>query len=420
MKTYIINSLKNTQRESQYLDYTSIIKSHEWVVFNGNNSNIEKLLFVDNKRVLVSNLGKSSYSQWEYIKTSTSITIGNDDSKYFLKIIVCNDDIIVLNIDSTNKYCFLLNSKSETLCNADFEAIQWYLIRKCGVDILSNEQRSLWIEEENRRQKETNRIEQDVRENRIKLFKWLIIVGILFFITTIIIGLIRKHKEFNLTHPTIHVTEKKNRVAVDLGLSVLWATCNIGANSPEEFGNYYGWGEPTGTDVFNHDSHSELLKRFPKREPTSWGAVPPPPHSIINTTYDMAKYNWGNGWRMPTKQEAQELIDRCRIVFTELNNRKVVKIIGPNGNCIYMPSAGFLSGFQGNLELNGDEYDEYSIFIYTGELFIDVSYSDNGDNKAAYLFIGDYWKTDHIKIKDKRLDAMDRCYLLPVRAVKDK
>ena len=142
------------------------------MVLNDDNSNVEKLLFVDDKRVLVSNNGKSSYSQWEYIKTNASLTIGKGDSKYLLSIIVCNNDIIVLNIDSTNNYCSLINTKSETLRNANFETIQWYLIRKIGVDILSDEQRDLWIEEERIKQSETIRIKQEVRENRKELFKW--------------------------------------------------------------------------------------------------------------------------------------------------------------------------------------------------------------------------------------------------------
>lgn len=411
MKTYLINSLINIKKTNRSFDYISIIKSHEWVVLNDDNSNVEKLLFVDDKRVLVSNNGKSSYSQWEYIKTNASLTIGKGDSKYLLSIIVCNNDIIVLNIDSTNNYCFFINTKSETLRNANFETIQWYLIRKIGVDILSDEQRALWIEEERIKQSETIRIKQEVRENRKELFKWLKIIGAITLLIVLTVESIKTFKVYKLTHPKIHITEDKNKVAVDLGLSVKWASCNIGANSPDDFGNYYGWGEPTGTDVFYHETHGDLLKRFPQRESHT-----SPPSSIINTPNDIAKQNWGNGWRMPTKQEVQELIDKCEFVFTKLNNRKVVKIIGPNGNCIFLPSAGFLSGFQGNLELDGDEYDEYSIFLYSGELYSDYSY----DNEAACLFIGDYWETDHIKKKVKRIDAKDRCYLLPVRAVKDK
>ena len=96
MKTYLINSLINIKKNNQSFDYISIIKSHEWVVLNDDNSTVEKLLFVDDKRVLVSNNGKSSYSQWEYIKTNASLTIGKGDSKYLLSIIVCNNDIIVL------------------------------------------------------------------------------------------------------------------------------------------------------------------------------------------------------------------------------------------------------------------------------------------------------------------------------------
>lgn len=68
-----------------------------------------------------------------------------------------------------------------------------------------------------------------------------------------------------------------------------WATCNIGANKPEEYGNYYGWGEPTGTDVFDDSEPVDKLnKRFPARADRFL-----PPYSIINTSRDIANYNWG-------------------------------------------------------------------------------------------------------------------------------
>lgn len=79
------------------------------------------------------------------------------------------------------------------------------------------------------------------------------------------------------------------------------ATCNIGANKPEEYGNYYGWGEPTGTDVFGHDSEpvGMLIKRFPLRENETF-----PPYSIINTSKDIAKHNWGGKWRNAYKKRS--------------------------------------------------------------------------------------------------------------------
>lgn len=71
--------------------------------------------------------------------------------------------------------------------------------------------------------------------------------------------------------------------AVDLGLSVKWATCNIGTTKPEYFGNYYGWGDPTGKKTSANTNY------YPNSNP---------PTDIKNTKYDIAYNNWGKSWRM--------------------------------------------------------------------------------------------------------------------------
>ena len=112
MKTYLINTLKNISTINRSLDFISTIKTSEWIVFNEDKTNIEKFLFVDDENVYASVNGKTSYFKWRYIKVNASLVIDDDINKYLLKVIVCNEDIIVLNIDSTNNYSFLINSKS--------------------------------------------------------------------------------------------------------------------------------------------------------------------------------------------------------------------------------------------------------------------------------------------------------------------
>ena len=84
---------------------------------------------------------------------------------------------------------------------------------------------------------------------------------------------------------------------VDLGLSVKWATYNVGANSPEEYGNYYAWGETTTKTSYTEENCSTYGK--------SIGSI------AGNSTYDVARALWGGGWRLPTKEEFEELRDRC-------------------------------------------------------------------------------------------------------------
>lgn len=413
MKTYLINTFKKTTTAGQHLNFISTIKSQEWVVFNDDKNYVEKFLFVDDSKLLVSVNGKSSYSKWEYIKINSSLVIDDEKNRYLLNIVVCNKDIIVLNTDSTDSYSFLINSKSSSLKDSTYEDIQWYLIRQCGIDILTDEQRDKLAEEKRLEAERKKKEEEKMEKEQRKLVKNILIYGSIVSLIIIGVSFLQEYSEHKKYHPTIYTTKEENKTAIDLGLSVKWATCNIGANSPEEFGNYYGWGEPTGTDVFEYsgESVSEILKRFPNREYNTL-----PPYSIVNTSYDIAKQNWKGNWRMPTKDEAKELIQKCKILCIEDGGKKLVKVIGPNNNYIILPSAGFVQGTNGNWVL---QYHEYSVYLFTGELYWEVSSYEYADNKAAYIFIGDTYENMK-SVRKKGINSIDRCEMLPVRAVMDK
>lgn len=110
---------------------------------------------------------------------------------------------------------------------------------------------------------------------------------------------------------------------VDLGLSVKWATCNIGAYSPEDAGDYYGW----GSTVPNKDAG-----RFEDNPITE----------ISGTDYDVVRTIWGKTWRIPTSSEMNELCKNCTWVWTTLNGRKGYSVTGPNGNSIFLPAVSCL------------------------------------------------------------------------------
>lgn len=118
---------------------------------------------------------------------------------------------------------------------------------------------------------------------------------------------------------------------VDLGLSVKWATCNVGANKPEEYGNYYAWGETTTKSLYYEYTSTTYGKSM---------------NDINgNSQYDAATANWGGTWRMPTKSEMEELTNRCTWKWTTQNGVKGYKVIGPNGNSIFLPAVGYRSEF---------------------------------------------------------------------------
>lgn len=130
-------------------------------------------------------------------------------------------------------------------------------------------------------------------------------------------------------------TEPDETGAVDLGLSVKWATYNIGATSPEEYGDYYAWGE-----VEPKADYTEENYRF-KNPSNFYYELPSGLSDISGTQYDAATVNWGNGWRMPTKLELMELCEKTTAVYVNYNNIEGYRFIGSNGNSIFLPCAGF-------------------------------------------------------------------------------
>ena len=115
---------------------------------------------------------------------------------------------------------------------------------------------------------------------------------------------------------------------VDLGLpsGLLWATCNVGANSPEAYGDYFAWGE------------TETKSEYTEENSVTYGRQM---NDISgNAQFDAATANWGDGWRMPTKAEMQELLEKCTFEWTAENGVYGQNVTGPNGNSIFLPASG--------------------------------------------------------------------------------
>lgn len=123
---------------------------------------------------------------------------------------------------------------------------------------------------------------------------------------------------------------------VDLGLpsGVKWATCNLGANSPSQNGNYYGWGELICRKSKNYCSE-ENSQTYDRTLSDISG----------NSTYDVARRTWGSTWRIPTEAEVKELKEKCMWFIYTQNGVNGIKIIGPNKNFIFLPfSRNFCTG----------------------------------------------------------------------------
>ena len=118
---------------------------------------------------------------------------------------------------------------------------------------------------------------------------------------------------------------------VDLGLSVKWATCNVGASSPTGYGNYYAWGETSTKSSYDEDN----CKTWDRSMSDIRG----------NSSYDAARANWGGSWRLPTKAECKELLNNCNCQWTTQNGVKGMRFTSKrNGNSIFFPAAGWREG----------------------------------------------------------------------------
>ncbi|MBQ3239348.1 MAG: hypothetical protein IJA98_09865 [Bacteroidaceae bacterium] len=126
--------------------------------------------------------------------------------------------------------------------------------------------------------------------------------------------------------------------AIDLGLSVKWASFNVGATSPEEYGGYYAWGETEEKSSYTIDNYKYFNSSTGGYEYKKLGS------NISGTSYDVARVKWGGSWRMPTLSEMQELCSECSWQWTEVNGVKGQKVTGPNGNSIFLPAAGSCEG----------------------------------------------------------------------------
>ena len=154
---------------------------------------------------------------------------------------------------------------------------------------------------------------------------------------------------------------------VDLGLSVKWATCNVGANSPSDYGNHYAWGEISTKSTYTEDNSKTYLKDAYNRDIGG------------DASLDAARANWGATWRLPTEAEFQELLNNCTWTWTKQSGHNGYKVTnkkkGYEGRSIFLPAAGWRYG---------------SSLNYAGEDGYCWSSSPRGSNsyRARYLYFG--------------------------------
>ena len=162
---------------------------------------------------------------------------------------------------------------------------------------------------------------------------------------------------------------------VDLGLSVKWATMNVGATTPEDYGDYFAWGETSTKSTYvwgNYFDTNDVGNTFTKYNNEGG-------KTVLDPEDDAAHVNWGGSWRMPTLAEWQELIDNCTWTLTTqngINGYKVTSnIAGYTDRFIFLPAA-------------GNRYDSDLYDVGFKGLYWSSSLYEYGSSNAWYLSFG--------------------------------
>ncbi len=190
---------------------------------------------------------------------------------------------------------------------------------------------------------------------------------------------------------------------VDLGLpsGTLWATFNVGATSPEQYGDYFAWGEITTKETYKWNTYKycngsgDTQTKYCTN--SSYGTVDN--KTVLDPEDDAAHVNWGGAWRMPTTAEQQELLNECTWEWTDNYNNTGVAgriVTGTNGNSIFLPAAGYR--FASSLT-NAGSYGYY----WSSSLY------ESGSNSGAYIF--------NLGSENHYTNGGSRCYGRSVRPV---
>ncbi|MBO4592846.1 MAG: hypothetical protein J5678_01445 [Bacteroidaceae bacterium] len=198
--------------------------------------------------------------------------------------------------------------------------------------------------------------------------------------------------------------------AIDLGLpsGLLWSCCNVSAESPTDYGGYYAWSETETKATYEWENYSYCITKetfsgedwiypdhfFFTKYVTNEDYGKIDNKTILDLEDDAAYVNMGNNWRMPTADEMQEIIDRCTWTWTTQDEVNGYKVVGPNGNSIFLPASGSYN-FGSSLS---NKYTEG--FYYTSSLY------EQHCKGALYLYFSE-GSDPQVTIFDSYFDRRD-------------
>ena len=191
---------------------------------------------------------------------------------------------------------------------------------------------------------------------------------------------------------------------VDLGLpsGLLWATRNVGATAPEDYGDYFAWGETSPKSVYSWstyryamvDGDGNLSTLTKYNTGSYWGVVDN--LTILQPDDDAATANWGGGARTPTKAEWEELISYTITKWTTRNGVSGSLLTGSNGNSIFLPAAG--SRWDSSLYRAGSHSDYWSSSLDTDYPYYAWFFNINSE----YQDLGGSWRYFGLSVRAVR------------------
>jgi hypothetical protein len=178
---------------------------------------------------------------------------------------------------------------------------------------------------------------------------------------------------------------------VDLGLSVKWATFNVGASKPEDYGDYFAWGETEPKETYSWATYkwcdgteNSLTKYCTNSQYGANGFTDN--KTILEPEDDAARVHWGEDWRMPSDEEITELREKCTWTWTTRNAIEGYNIEGPNGNSIFLPAAGFYF-VDGYRSYGNGDYWSTKATNTNGACHL-YFYSDHHSRSSSYRYFG--------------------------------
>lgn len=189
---------------------------------------------------------------------------------------------------------------------------------------------------------------------------------------------------------------------VDLGLpsGTLWAICNVGADSPERYGDYFAWGETQPKSTYNwstyqycNGSNNTLTKYSNNSNYGNEGYTDD--LTTLLPEDDAATANWGGEWRMPTKEEWEELYNNTTITWTTHNGKRGCLFTGSNGNSLFLPTAGYRNGSSLNETSTNGYYWSSTLYTNSNKAWEFIFYAGSYNVENDYRYYGQSVRAVH-------------------------